>query len=165
MVAVESGDPEGPIELPVTAAVEAVAGCVSRRRGDRRSAGETGERRLTVDTPLVGPGDDEFRSDEGADAGFVEEPGCDGFDVLEEACLVVLEFAVAADGLLRLTGGFRPDRGGPGVIAWVGAPQADLGDLGLGDGAAGIDAEPVATQQCGELVDDRRSGGLLIKSR
>ena len=139
--------------------------CSPTTRGYRRSASEPGERRLIVDTPLVGPGDDEFRSDEGADAGFVEEPGCDGFDVLEEACLVVLEFAVAADGLLRLTGGFRPDRGGPGVIAWVGAPQADLGDLGLGDGVAGIDAEPVATQQCGELVDDRRSGGLLIKSR
>ena len=83
---------QGPVELAVAAAVEAVADRLSGGGGDRGDAGEPGERGLASDPAFVGPGEHDLGCEERPDAGLVEELWCEllgqGLDLAGELALL-----------------------------------------------------------------------------
>ena len=65
------------IELPVAAAVEAVADCLPGAGGDRCAAGEPCECRFGADASGVRPGEDELRGSERPNPGLFEQLWCE----------------------------------------------------------------------------------------
>ena len=93
LAAVEDDGVEGPVELAVAAAAEAVAVGESARGGERCDAGEPCEGCFRADAVFVRPAHDQLRGDDRSDACLVEEFGGERADVgedlaFEERCLV-----------------------------------------------------------------------------
>ena len=65
------------VELAVAASVEAVADRLTGRGRNWRAAGETCEGGLTADAAGVGPGEQQLRRCEWANAGLVEQLRCE----------------------------------------------------------------------------------------
>ena len=75
---------EGAVELAVAAAAEPVPDRLAAGGGDRCDAGEPCEGGFGADAAVVRPADDQLGGDDRADAGLVEQPGCERPDVGED---------------------------------------------------------------------------------
>jgi hypothetical protein len=76
------------VELPVAAAVESMPHGLSTAGVDGCRSAEGGEGCFVADAPTVGPGDQQLRGGDCADAGLVEQLGAGGGDELLELGLV-----------------------------------------------------------------------------
>ena len=90
--ALHGDDVDGPVELPVAAAVEPVSGGEPGAGGDRGDAGEVGEGGLVAAAAGVGPGAQHGRGHDRADAGLGEQVGPPGAHDGQDRLLVLGSF-------------------------------------------------------------------------
>ena len=92
LAAVQDNRVQRAVELPVAAAAEPVAGGLATGSRDRRDAGQSREGGLGAEPDGVGPGDEQLRGNDRADAGLVEQLWCERAHVNEDLALELSGF-------------------------------------------------------------------------